>query len=145
VLDSANLARPPLPTVPSAAIPAAIAAVPVAAIAALPAPPVALPAPPAGTPYQRLSNICNEHFLLKHTAKDKAGAVASGKYYGGTVTVISRNPTNVAALEAVVGRTRAIVLVTGWVVRNGQCGSSSGPMKVAVFGPAPFDHLDFST
>jgi hypothetical protein len=157
VLDSANLPRPtqPRPTqpLPSAAIPAAV---PVTAIAALPAPPAplpvppaalpaALPAPPAGTPYQRLSNICNEHFLLKHTAKDKAGAVASGQYYGGTVTVISRNPTNVAALEAVVGRRRAIVLVTGWVVRNGLCSSSSGPMKVAVFGPAPFDHLDFST
>jgi hypothetical protein len=157
VLDSANLARPALSPVvharplPSTAIPAAVPVTASAALpatlpvprATLPATRAALPAPPAGTPYQRLSRICNQYFLDKHTAKDKAGAVASGAQYGGTVTVISRNPSNVAALEAVAGKAKPVVLLTGWVVRNGKCSSSSGPMKVAVFGPR-FWHLDFS-
>jgi hypothetical protein len=157
VLDSAKWTRPALsPVVHARPLPSAatLAAVPVTASAALPIPratlpvpraalPAALPAPPAGTPYQRLSRICSQHFLEKHTAKDKAGAVASGEYYGGTVTVISRNPSNVAALEAVAGKAKAVVLLTGWVVRKGQCSSSSGQMRVAVFGPI-FWHLDFS-
>jgi hypothetical protein len=98
---------------------------------------------PAGTPLQRLQNICTQYFIDKHTAKDKVRAEASGLYYGGTVTVISRTATNVAALEAVVRQGKPVVRLTGWVVRNGRCDPSS-LMRVAVFGPAPFWHLDFS-